>query len=118
MRVDRHLERALAVAATSTQPYRHGVVIAHGSRVLSVGVNTRRNRPEICTNPQSEAGYHAEVAALRSLNTTVPYAKLSLYSARVDKDGKSKLAKPCTRCRAVLEFVGLHNIYWTEDNEE
>ena len=115
MRADRHLERALAVAATSTQPRRHGAVITHGSRVLSVGVNTRRNRPEVCTNPQNEAGYHAEIAALRSLNTTVPYAKLSLYSARVDKDGKPKLAKPCTRCRAVLEFVGLQDIYWTEE---
>ena len=103
------------MAATSTQPHRHGVVIAHGSRVISVGVNTRRNRPEICTDPQNEAGYHAEIAALRSLNTTVPHAKLSLYSARVDKDGKPKLAKPCARCRAVLEFVGLQDIYWTEE---
>ena len=115
MRVDRHLERALAVAATSTQPHRHGAVIAHGSRVLSVGVNTRRNRPEICSDPQNEAAFHAEVAALRSLNTTVPHSRLTLYSARVDKEGNKKLAKPCARCMAVLDYVGLHNIYWTEE---
>ena len=61
------------------------------------------------------AAFHAEVAALRSLNTTVPHSRLTLYSARVDKEGNKKLAKPCARCMAVLDYVGLHNIYWTEE---
>lgn len=114
VRVDRMLERAVQAARLSTEPRKHGCVVALGSRVLAVGVNTRRNHPEACSYPESEASYHAEVAALRALHTTVDTGRLDVYSARVDKFGTPKLAKPCARCAAVLAFAGFRNIYWTE----
>lgn len=111
----RHLERAVQVALTSTQKFAHGAVIAHGGRVLSVGVNTRRAHPLTVSDPRTESAWHAEVAALRSLRTTVDMSRLTLYSARVSKAGTPALAKPCSQCMAILEHAGIRDIKWTED---
>lgn len=111
----KHLVRAIAVAGTSTQRSRHGVVIACGSRVLSVGVNTSRNHPALCSDPTTQASFHAEVMALRALRSDIKHERLSLFSARIRKDGTPALAKPCSRCMAVLEYEGITDIYWTED---
>lgn len=115
MRDERHLDRAIQVALTSSERFRHGSVIAHGNRVLAVGVNTHRACPLNVSDPKTDSAWHAEVAALRSLRTTVDYGRLSLYVARVLKNGTPANSRPCTRCMAVLDYVGITDIHWTED---
>jgi len=90
------------------------VVICHGPRVLSVGINTFRALPSVCSDPPTEAGFHAEIMALRALRTEVKHDRLTLYSARVAKDGSTALARPCSRCQSVLDYEGITQIYWTE----
>lgn len=107
----RHLARALTVAWASTQRNRHGAVIAHGSRVLAVGVNARRVDPTQTDEPASKADFHAEISALRALRTTVPYKKLTVYAARVDREGNPMLSKPCKRCMLMLAEFG--EVKWT-----
>lgn len=111
----RHLARAVEIAKTSTGNQRHGVVIAHGPRVLAVGVNTMRADLPVHALPKGQRGFHAEIMALRALRTDVRMERLTLYSARALKDGTPALARPCIRCQAVLEYEGLTEIYWTED---
>lgn len=111
----KHLVRAVEIAKTGTARQMHGALIAHGPRVLAVGVNTRRAHPSVCSDPKAQSAFHAEIMALRALRTDVRMDKLTIYSARVLKDGTPALAKPCTRCQAVLEYEGLTDIYWTED---
>ena len=108
------LARAKEVARTSTEPRKHGCVIALGSRVLSVGVNSRRNHPGVCSEPESQASFHAEVAALRALHTTVDFSRLSLYSARVGIAGEPRLAKPCPACALAISLLGIRDVHWTE----
>ena len=110
---ERHLNRAIQVALSSTCRTQHGVVIAHGPKVLAVAVNTARNHPDVCSDPKTQAARHAEVNALRQLGRTVDHSRLTLYSARVLKDGTPTLAKPCTRCQAVLDYVEIGGVYWT-----
>jgi tRNA(Arg) A34 adenosine deaminase TadA len=109
----RHLERAIAIAKTSSQRQRHGCIIAHGPRVLSLGINVFRCTTTITEDPHTNASFHAEIMALRALRTEVKHEKLSLFSARVRKDGTSAMAKPCLRCSAVLAYEGIYQIYWT-----
>ena len=108
------LDRAMGVASTSTEKRKHGCVIALGSRVLSVGVNSRRNHPAVCSDPGTQASYHAEIAALRALHTTVDYSRLTLYSARMGKDGEWLMAKPCEACALAIEMLGIKDVRWTE----
>ena len=109
----RHLERALNVAALSTERHKHGAVIALGAKVLAVGVNTHRSHPSVCTDPKTQAAFHAEVSALRSLRTTVDTSRLTVYSARINTNGEPMLAKPCTACQTVLDFYGIRRVLWT-----
>jgi tRNA(Arg) A34 adenosine deaminase TadA len=115
MRAERGLDRAVQVALTSTQRMRHGAVVMHGNRVLAVGVNSHRAHPLVVSDPKTDSAWHAEVAALRSLRTTVDYSRLTLYVARVLKNGTPANSRPCTRCMAVLDYLGITNIRWTED---
>jgi tRNA(Arg) A34 adenosine deaminase TadA len=108
----KHLQRALAVASTSTCSQRHGVVIAHGPRVLAVGINRNRNSPHVCTNPKRDAAVHAEVAAMKQLRD-IDWSKVTLYSARMLKTNVPGLARPCPRCAAVIEFAGVGKIIHT-----
>ena len=111
----RHMERAIAIARTSTCRQMHGVVISHGPRVLSVGVNTFRSSPLVCSDPPSQAAFHAEIMALRALRSDVKHERLTLYSARIGRSGEVALAKPCVRCQSVLDYEGITQVYWTEN---
>lgn len=110
-----HLTRASLVACLSTERYRHGVVIAKGNRVLSVGVNSNRNVPLNCSDPKRQAGIHAEVAAIKGLPKGIDYSRLTLYSARVTKTGEPAMAKPCENCQTLIDILGFRDVFWTGD---
>lgn len=113
MRHDRHLERALHVASVSTQAQKHGAVIARNGRVLSVGTNAARNRPGACTDPETQAGTHAEIAAIRALPPGTDFSRLTLYSARLGKLGDTRYAKPCRNCQKTILRLGFKEVFWT-----
>ena len=110
----RHLERAIRAAKLSTCRTRHATVIAHGPRVLAIAVNSERNHPMICSDPKTEAAYHSEVNALRQIRG-VDMGKITVYNARISRAGDTRLSKPCPRCAAVLEELGIRNVIWTEE---
>ena len=109
----RLLARAMDVSKNSTCMQKHGVVIAAGNRVLAVAVNTDRNNPAICSDPKSEAAYHAEINALKQLRG-FDLRVATLYSARTNRRGVARLAKPCARCQAAIEEAGIKKTIWTE----
>lgn len=114
-RADRaHLARAIKVASLSTERQRHGSVIAVGRRVLSVGVNTFRSRPETLSDPKHHASFHAEVAAIRALRT-VPQGA-TIYVARVLKNGAPGLSKPCAACYATITEAGIRRVIYSADD--
>lgn len=108
----KHIQRALAVASTSTCNQRHGAVVAHGPRVLAVSVNRNRNSPLICTDPKAEAAFHAEIVALKQLSG-IKWSDVTLYSARIGKAGDARMAKPCPKCQAVIDFLGIGKVVHT-----
>lgn len=110
----RLLARAVDVSKNSTCMQKHGVVIAAGNRVLAVAVNTDRNNPAICSDPKSEAAYHAEINALKQLRG-FDLSGATLYSARTNRRGMARLAKPCARCQTAIEEAGIKKTIWTEE---
>lgn len=110
----RLLARALEVSKNSTCAQKHGVVIAAGNRVLAVAVNTDRNNPAICSDPRREAAYHAEINALKQLRG-IDLSGATLYSARTNRRGMARLAKPCVRCAAAIEQAGIKKTIYTEE---
>lgn len=105
----RLLARAVEISKQSTCGYRHGAVIAAGNRVLAIAVNTDRNHPEVCSDPKTEAAYHAEINALKQLRG-VNLSGATLYSARTNRRGQPMLAKPCGRCQTAIEEAGIRKV--------
>lgn len=114
IRHERHLKKAANIARMSTERYQHGVVIAKGNRILSVGINTHRNVHSNVSEPKREAGIHAEISAIKALPRDIDYRRLTLYSARVLKNGEWGLAKPCAFCQDMIDILGFRDVYWTE----
>jgi len=112
-RHSRHLARALTIAGTSTERQRHGALITKGNRVLTVGVNASRNHPLVCSNPALEAGIHAEEAAMRALPSGIDTSRLTLYVARMGRNGRPALSKPCDRCMSQIKALGIREVIYT-----
>lgn len=111
-----HIKRALKIAETSTCRFQHGVVIAHGRKVLSVGVNTARNPVHLCSDPRTQASRHAEFNAIRLIKN-VDTSDLTLYSARLMKDGSPGLSKPCSNCQTLIDYLGFKEVWYYDGTE-
>lgn len=107
-----HLNRAIEISKQSTCRQKHGVVIARGAKVIAIAVNTDRNNPSQCSDPKREASFHAEVNALRQIKSG-DHSGLAIYSARTNNHGEPLMAKPCSRCQAVIEFLNIKKVVHT-----
>jgi tRNA(Arg) A34 adenosine deaminase TadA len=98
--------------------FRHGAVLVRGGAVQSLGFNNEKYcsrgakyRPE----EKGHATYHAEIRAILG----VPYhitKNSTIYVARVNKVGESRISKPCDMCQAVLNSQGIRKAIYTIDS--
>ncbi len=107
----RMLDLALKFAESSDGVKRHGAVIVRGGRVLSVGVNKWRNRylpASVDYDPNLTV--HAEIDALSRLENP---RGATIYIARVNNQGKAMMSRPCIRCEAELQRLGVKKVVYT-----
>lgn len=107
-----NLNKAMGLALSSQEKHRHGAIIVRQGKVISHGINVRKNDPNICSFPLLESGIHAEVAAIKRANTSLEGA--TIYVARINKSGQPLLSKPCDRCQAAIEKAGIKKVIYTE----
>lgn len=110
-RHERHIQRAIDTALTSTYRWQLGAVITRGGRVLSVASNKFRNPPQIDPN---HATLHAEIAALKKYYYIVRGG--TIYIARTNRLGETRLAKPCDRCLEGLQKAGIRTMVYTTND--
>lgn len=107
----RLMDIARKVSKTGDYKFRHGAVIARGSRVLGLGINSTK------THPKSNSRFktiHAEHQALinsglNEINGTTAY----VY--RETKQGTPANSKPCTSCAELLKASGIKKVYYSLD---
>jgi deoxycytidylate deaminase len=107
-----NLNKAMGLALSSKEKHQHAAIIVKKGKVISSGVNVRKNDPNICSFPLVESGIHAEAAAIKKANTSLEGA--TIYVARINKSGLPLLSKPCERCQAAIEKAGIKKIIYTE----
>lgn len=94
-------------------------VIAKRKKILAVGYNKHKTHPMMLkyTDNELRVSIHAEVDAL--VNALKNYSPEELvgseiYIARLLKNGKTGIAKPCEICQKALEDHGITSIHWTD----
>lgn len=112
-RDQKYLNLAKNVAMSSSEKMRHGAVVVKSNRVLSIGINKFRNHPKIIPQDQikTSCSIHAEMDALRKIKSAYG---ATIYVARVNKRGQSRLSRPCMHCYNAIIEAGISRIIYTD----
>jgi len=109
------LSLAMRVAESSEARMQHGAVVTKGGRVIAIGYNKVKNHPTVIGDDHEitlSCGPHAEVDAL----SRVKDAKgATIYIARVRRDGRAGMSKPCDNCQSTIDKAGIKKIVYTID---
>lgn len=114
-----YLSTARFCATKSTARNTHGAVIVKGGRVLSVGWNKNRNHPKVVSpeHIKSDCSYHAEEVAIREAGEANVKGAV-IYVARINRNGHDRDSKPCSKCAALIEKVGIKRVIFTMEAGE
>lgn len=101
---------AIRAALVAEHPqWKVGAVLVKSSKVLSVGTNKYRNDPRFVE--YDGVSWHAEEMALKGMPTDPKGS--TIFVARVGRNGRLLLAKPCTRCNMALKAAGVSTVFHT-----
>ena len=105
----RLMDIARKVSKTGDYKFRHGTVIAKGSRVLGLGINSTKTHPKSTSRFKT---IHSEHQAL--INTGLNEIQGSVaYVYRETKDGVPAMSKPCSSCAKLLKAAGIRKVYYS-----
>ena len=104
--MSRFLELAKGVALTSNCRQRHGAIVVRHGRILGAAPNIMKNSPKFVDWRFSSV--HAEVRAMRRAGFP---KKATVYVARINNFGESRLSKPCASCQEVLDAFHCKVVY-------
>jgi len=115
----RMLGLAAKQANTSNFPvFRHGAVLAKGSKVLSLGVNKNqfssfaakfKKKPEHAT-------VHAELGCILGVDRRST-SGATIYVVRISPQGEWRMSKPCCMCQAAMRYVGIRRVIYSVDKK-
>jgi deoxycytidylate deaminase len=111
------IKRAIQESKKSTFSPRMGAVVFKGKRIYGSGHNGVRSSSISLKYKKWEESLHAEQSALLNLD----WEKLkgcSILVYRVNSFGKLGMAKPCPMCQKLIKYVGIKNIYYTNEDGE
>jgi len=87
----------------------HAAVVVRKGKIVSISVNYDKNNPKT-VSCLSALSVHAEVRALRKLKNT---KGVTVYVARMYKNGKPALSRPCGDCSVYLANAGVRRVVHT-----
>lgn len=112
------IARCVAECTNSDYFQRIGAIIFKGKRIISQGHNSI-NRHVNRIKPQYrkwQGTIHAELAAVLDAKQSV--AGFDLLVTRLTAKGDLALAMPCECCEAYCRYVGIRNVYYSDNNGE
>jgi pyrimidine deaminase RibD-like protein len=98
-----YIKLAAKLAGEVTDTHKHGCVILKGGRIIATGRNMYYN------------GVHAEIHAFNKLNPGTLKGAI-VYIARLRKQQKYGLSRPCPECEEILRKAGVMKIIYTTNN--
>ena len=105
---NKHLDAAKELAKLSRARQKHGALVVKNNQVVSAGVNLSKGTADV---HWPLASVHAEERAISQAGRDARGA--TLYVARVNRLGETRMSKPCERCAAVIRKAGIARIIHT-----
>lgn len=99
--------------------YKMGAVITKGNRVLAAATNHVNVGCREITDKKWPNTLHAEAAAIAKLlkhRRLDCLAGSTLYVTRVNKQGETRMAKPCKFCQGLIHAVGIKKVVYTTND--
>jgi len=90
---------------------KHAAVVVRSGKILSRAVNKWRNDPSVIIDRDHVHSVHAEIAGLRRVCRP---ARATVYVARWSRHESPAYSRPCPRCLAAMETIGVKKIVFTE----
>lgn len=96
--------------------FRVGAVLFKRNKVFKSRFNENKTHP-VLSKFTKYPHLHAEAACLISLGLD-NCVGLDILVVRIKKDGTLSMSKPCEVCSALLDMVGVNNVYHSNWNGE
>ena len=113
----RYISLAKKVAEQSDyEKFRHGAVLVRGSSVRNMACNKHRHchfGKRFREAHTGNATLHAELGVILGMDRTVTQGA-TVYTARVNKEGQSRMSKPCPMCESAMRHVGIKRVVYTD----
>ena len=86
---------------------------------MGSGWNKNRNNPHYVSpeHIKTECSYHAEEVAIRDSGEDNLRGAV-IYVARVNRQGRDRDSKPCSKCASLIEKVGIKRVVFTMEAGE
>ncbi len=114
------IKRCIEEAKKSDFSVKIGCVIFKGSKIISSAHNNLRSCSGISEKHRKwRNSLHAEQAAILNAGSWDKLKGCSLLVMKVSKTkGYLSNAKPCKFCEATIRYVGIKNVYYTNEDGE
>lgn len=93
----------------------HVAALFHKKKMLSLGMNKTKTHPLAfrLSGSQTKRYLHAEQDCLKGINMDL--SRMTLYVARMDRNGELANSKPCKFCSAYIKELGVGRVVYTID---
>ena len=113
----RYISLAKKIAEQSDcEKFRHGAVLVRGSSVRNVACNRHRHchfGRRFREANTGDATLHAELGVILGMDRSITQGA-TVYTARVNKEGQSRMSKPCPMCENAMRHVGIKRVIYTD----
>jgi tRNA(Arg) A34 adenosine deaminase TadA len=116
------LRQCLQIAVNKNRPdlhpewgnHVHFCFVVQGNKIVEWGTNRPGNADRICGFNPIRHKIHAEVDAYRKAKGLLNKREtFEVVNIRLNKDGKTRLAAPCSCCTNFLDVVGCDRVYFS-----
>lgn len=109
------LELAIKIAESNEDypKFRLGSVIYKGGRYLSVGWSKLHTHPSQIGDDRESQERVATHAEAHAINMCGDPRNATIYVARIGRNGKIGLSKPCNRCMELIVQAGIKKVVYT-----
>lgn len=112
------INAAIQQCELSTYRVHIGAVLFKGKRIISVGHNAIRTSSISPKHKLFHNSLHAEQACLLNLDWTKLKGSSILVVKVSPTEKRLGMARPCPLCMKLLNFVGIKNIYYSNEDGE